>query len=336
MRRNQRIAAGIVGIAVFVAAIWLVTSVSFLDRSSVVPGGDTTGPTSTDGEVSNVPPPEGIFSEVGGWIAFEDGGALRAVAPDGSEETVLLDDEQGAQDWSPDGSRLLVDRPGGLAVIEPDGSETTLARFDVDTWFTSASFSPDGSTVVYATGPTSGDGPFRMWTIASDGSGEPRLILESGRRECGDGLCFQMLYGPTFSPDGRQIAYGEGFGDSTHALKVVNADGTDVRVLFDARPPFDEAGHLWGVEWSPDGSLIAVASAHYGIYTIHPDGTDFRLLIPGSGAPEWSPDGSQIAYSFRGGVWVANADGSDPRMLSLPGMASSHLHWNPGGPADQT
>jgi len=40
-RRNQRIAAGVVGIAVFVAAVWIVTSVSSLDRSetSVVPGG---------------------------------------------------------------------------------------------------------------------------------------------------------------------------------------------------------------------------------------------------------------------------------------------------------
>jgi hypothetical protein len=48
-RRNQRIAAGVVGIAVFVAAIWVVTSVASLDRSetSVVPGGDVTGPAAT-------------------------------------------------------------------------------------------------------------------------------------------------------------------------------------------------------------------------------------------------------------------------------------------------
>jgi hypothetical protein len=41
-RRNQRIAAGVVGIVVFVAAVWIVTGVSSLDRSetSVVPGGE--------------------------------------------------------------------------------------------------------------------------------------------------------------------------------------------------------------------------------------------------------------------------------------------------------
>jgi hypothetical protein len=48
-RRNQRITAGVVGIAVFVAAIWIVTSGLSLDRSekSVAPAGDVTGPAET-------------------------------------------------------------------------------------------------------------------------------------------------------------------------------------------------------------------------------------------------------------------------------------------------
>ena len=45
-RRNQRVAAGVVGIAVFVAAVWIVTSVGSLDRSETpaVPGPAETGP----------------------------------------------------------------------------------------------------------------------------------------------------------------------------------------------------------------------------------------------------------------------------------------------------
>jgi len=48
-RRNQRITAGVVGIAVFVAAVWIVTTGGAFDRSetSVVPGGDVTGPAET-------------------------------------------------------------------------------------------------------------------------------------------------------------------------------------------------------------------------------------------------------------------------------------------------
>ena len=44
-RRNQRIAAGVVGIAVFVAAVWVVTSGGTFDRSiPAVPGRSETGP----------------------------------------------------------------------------------------------------------------------------------------------------------------------------------------------------------------------------------------------------------------------------------------------------
>jgi hypothetical protein len=48
-RRNQRITAGVVGIAVFAAAIWIVTSGGPFDRTETpaVPGGAETGPTVT-------------------------------------------------------------------------------------------------------------------------------------------------------------------------------------------------------------------------------------------------------------------------------------------------
>lgn len=270
---------------------------------------------------------------VGGWILIEGDGGNRAVAPDGSEETVLLDGRKNlwAEDWSPDGSRLLVALSGGdLAVIEPDGSETTLVRFDNgDTSFEGASLSPDGATVVYATLARAG----QLWTIASDGSREPRLLLESKADE---------LSQPTYSPDGTRIAYVAGGGDHGHTIRVVNADGTDVRVLIHATPPFDAVSHIHGLEWSPDGSLIAVGLADglegQGIYTVRPDGTDLRLLIPGADYPVWSPDGSMIAYSTQSagpvpsGVWVANADGSDPRLLTAGGDA---VAWNPGAPADR-
>jgi len=63
-RRNQRIAAGLVGIAVFVAAIWIVTSGGAFDRTEtpVAPGGTETGPSvapDPDAESSNALPPEG-------------------------------------------------------------------------------------------------------------------------------------------------------------------------------------------------------------------------------------------------------------------------------------
>jgi hypothetical protein len=58
-RRNQRIAAGVVGIAVFVAAIWSVTSAGWFDRTGTpaVPGA-VTGPAET-GPAETAPQPAG-------------------------------------------------------------------------------------------------------------------------------------------------------------------------------------------------------------------------------------------------------------------------------------
>ena len=300
-------------------------------------GGPASEPTETP-----APPPRGIFSSIGGWIAFEYQGASWAVAPDGSEQTVLFDGRHHpyAMDWSPDGSRLLVaiddkgGSPGDLGVIEADGSETTLVSFGDDTYgFYGASFSPDGDTVVYGFwGGRSG----QLLIVPSDGSGKPRLLLESESRS--------ELSDPTYSPDGTRIAYIEGGGDHSHTVRVVKADGTDVHVLIEKTPPFNGIGHITGLEWSPDGSVIAVGmqdgEEDQGIYTIRPDGSDLRLLIPEGRNPVWSPDGSMIAYFMpvsadptrAGGIWVANADGSDARQIGAGGSAGP---WNPGGLADR-
>ena len=72
-RRNQRITAGVVGMAIFVAAVWIVTSGLSVDRSqtSVVPGGDVTGPTETGPTV----PPE---TERVGFIGLPPEGAAQS------------------------------------------------------------------------------------------------------------------------------------------------------------------------------------------------------------------------------------------------------------------
>ena len=82
-RRNQRIAAGAVGIVVFVAAVWIVTSVKSLDRSetSVGPAGDVTGPAETGpiGSIGPGPvwlPPKGAqpSTPTAGELVAEGGG----------------------------------------------------------------------------------------------------------------------------------------------------------------------------------------------------------------------------------------------------------------------
>ena len=84
-------------------------------------------------------------------------------------------------------------------------------------------------------------------------------------------------------------------------------------------------------EWSPDGSLI-IFNNHFtlpvgDIFTIRPNGTGLNRLthvIPRGEAdyrPDFSPDGKRIVFQHQttpdapSGVFVMNADGSNPRLI---------------------
>src|SRR5207237_7703080 len=67
------------------------------------------------------------------------------------------------------------------------------------------------------------------------------------------------------------------------------------------------------------------------IKLMNPDGTDVRTLaMPGTWietGPSWSPSGDRFAFTGANGVWVANADGSDPQQISAQG-------WGPAWSSD--
>jgi TolB protein len=107
--------------------------------------------------------PQGIFSEVGGWIAYGNEGGIWALnpTPGGTpSDRIQLSERPGEPiAWSSDGSKLLIRRempdatrdPGtdfDLYVLNADGTETRL------TWNPASgrtgSFTPDGSKVAYA------------------------------------------------------------------------------------------------------------------------------------------------------------------------------------------
>ena len=165
-------------------------------------------------------------------------------------------------------------------------------------WIT-GSISPDGSQVVYT---ALLDG--RMYTVDTEG-GVSHLLLASAR----------MLYNPTFSPDGTQIAYFDGGGDWGHSLRVMNADGSGVRILFDQAP--EEVGHVYNLAWSPDGSRLAFSAQEGGIWIVGVDGSGLTKVIPDGVNVYWSPDGSRISYQSAdalsgalGALEIAAVDGT--------------------------
>jgi dipeptidyl aminopeptidase/acylaminoacyl peptidase len=245
--------------------------------------------------------PTDLFARAHGRIVYTtdpytDSQQLAAVDPTEPGDTVSLGPVDGGLyanpiAWSSDGTRLLLlrDRPDGrdLSVLSSDGSETVLQRGFVF----GASFSPDGSRVVY--GANGG-----LYVVDADG-GTPRLLAEGSG---GD-----LLASPAWSPDGSRIAFIDGGGEgelASAAIVVVRSDGTDRKKLVDQRELGQEFS-WWGLSWSPDGSRLAFAvgtgspsGPRGSIYVVDADGSGLQeVTSPGEASwPVWSPDGSRLAF----------------------------------------
>jgi TolB protein len=136
---------------------------------------------------------------------------------------------------------------------------------------------------------------------------------------------------PSFSPDGRTIAFVRAYTEGINSLCMIDVDGSNFRVVI-------RDAHAGEIAWSPDGRTIAFYSEEDGgIHLVDVDGTNERVLWqrvggPNQDSPSWSSDSSQIYYAS-GNVWVANADGSGSRVLAdLP----RYVSWVALSPDDST
>ena len=171
-----------------------------------------------------------------------------------------------------------------------------------------------------------------IYVVEADG-GSRRLLLAAGPHNYPDGTFRTALSFQTFSPDGTQIAYFDGMGDWGNTLRVMNADGSGVRVVID-----QEFGHVNDLAWSPDGSRLAFQAAGGGpvriehVWIVGVDGSELTEVSQGESpweaAPRWSPTGRQLAFESPGGIWVINFDGSGLRQVA-PGRRAPM--WSPDG-----
>jgi TolB protein len=214
----------------------------------------------------------------------------------GRNPTLLFKDAAGWRDrtasYSPDGRRIVFARCGpgdgscGISVMNADGSRPrVLVPADTGLEFGSfdPTFTPDGESVVFQGARRNTQSALFQIPVAG---GAERQLTPTGL-EASEA---------NFSPDGRTMLFSS-YCCTVHAqIYAMAAGGGHVRRLTNAAFRFDD----FGPAWAPDGRSVIFASTRGHrdlccgqIYTMHPDGSGIRVLVPENAGflfgPAWQP-----------------------------------------------
>jgi TolB protein len=225
-----------------------------------------------------------------------------------------------------------------------------------------AYFSPDGRRLIFQRQENLETGCDQQYVINTDGTGMRRVSNGLGRTTCGyfyDGGR-RILYSSTFEhspecppPADRSRGYVWPLGH--FEIYSAKADGSELRRLT-ANDAYDAEATV-----SPDGKRVVFTSTRDGdieLYTMSVDGTEVRRVtrrIGYDGGAFFSPDGSKLVWRAmypetaqdttdylrlleqrlvrpsRLELWVADADGGNPRQVTRLGAASFAPYFHPDG-----
>jgi Tol biopolymer transport system component len=277
--------------------------------------------------------PVRIADRVGGWLAISrdlaispSGALAYAEGETGVNELVVNDLEGGG--GSPIATSAFLSTPR----ISPDGNQIlygTGSRIQLDIYVASlsqgtsrllasvpggfgASWSPDGSSVVYGGGIADP----RIWRIDLAGAGEPELLYTA------DFLWVSTM--PNYTWDGEHLVFER--GPSPSDIAVLALDGSE-----ELRTIVGGPGSQRQNTPSPTGPWVAYTSDETGqneVYVVSLDGGARLAVSSGGGvSPRWSQTGDTLFY------WpIGGREGLQAAALALDGeMRVVSRRTLPGG-----
>ncbi len=202
--------------------------------------------------------------------------ALAAISPDGKYVVSVVEDNGKQSLW--------------LRNV-PTGSNTQVLEADAFP-IRSPGFSTDGNYIFYRKAADATQSVFRVYRMPVLG-GTPQLLVRD------------VDAGPTFSPDGKRIAYERENDPEAGKYRLLssNVDGSDEKILQIAPLPGPDT-----LSWSPDGKRIAFISYSQGNAQAQLSTFD---IASGKDAPltlfpdrvftdlAWTPDGRGLLVNYR-------------------------------------
>ena len=253
------------------------------------------------------------------WTVHSDGHNLKQITRTSQDELFPA--------VSCDGKQIIyADDKRTLWTIKPDGSDRKMVPLP-NGIFTQPSWRPDGREIAFVKYTVLPSDQGEVWRMEKSLNGwkEPELLSKFP----------PMRSWPSYSPDGRYLAYAEFRRD--RILGVIEEIG-----IFDFKKKKfnliteDQADSYYPV-WSPDGRLIACTSnitGSYEIWIINPvNKKKYQLTHDPSfdGDPAWSLDGEEIAFvSNRTGnreIWIISMHGEQLRQITGMKKTCSHPVW---------
>ena len=293
----------------------------------------------------------------GSKILFKDADWFAwTVNPDGTSKTRVGTITGSDFRYSPDGTKIAYygfsTGPWGLMLANADGSSPVMIH-EYDGLGLGLDWSPDGGSIVFAAltdnvaQPPWWDCSWNtqqsdLFSINTDASGLVNLTDDDG------GPFFAMEEAPTFSPDGTQIAYAylgwtdcsDGVLETTSSdLYVIDADGTDARLVVDYTTPPDRIGSGAAIGWQACTASTSLCGVDYcagSLATIK--GADGGSTVNGTSGPDVivGGTGADTIYGFGGNDMICAGEGNDfvdagaGNDLAAGGAGDDEIHAGPG------